>query len=86
MSCMKWRRVLIWAIPAAIFAFCWAWAVASFGLTGVYVGWIPAVIVGRLAAVVTSLTWSVVALTVLLSWHLRAAEHNEPDHSAGLSA
>ncbi|CAN7260039.1 hypothetical protein LJR219_001122 [Phenylobacterium sp. LjRoot219] len=82
---MKWRRVLIWALPAAIFAFCWAWAAASWGPTGVYVGWIPAVIAGRLAAMVTSLAWGVVMLAVLLSWHLRAAEPGETDQS-GLSA
>jgi len=74
MDFMTWRKVLIWAVPGALFAMCWAWAASSFGLTGFYVGWIPALIIGRLAAMAASVCWSIVALTVLLAWHFYASD------------
>jgi hypothetical protein len=81
MDLMKWRRVLVWLLPAAIFALCWAWATSSWGEMGLYVGWIPAMILGRLSGVLTSACLSIVALGVLLAWHFYASERREPDRS-----
>lgn len=75
MDFMKWRSVLIWVLPVGLFALCWAWAATSWGDVGLYVGWIPAMIVGRLSGVLTSLVWTVIALTLLLAWHFHAGEH-----------
>ena len=74
MDFVKLRRVFIGLSAAAAFALCWAGAISSFGLAGLYLGWIAAAIVAPLAAAVVSVLWSTVALTVLLGWHFHASE------------
>jgi hypothetical protein len=74
MNFVKLRWTFIWASAAAAFALCWAGTISSFGLAGVYLGWIAAAIVAPLAAIVVSVVWSAVALTVLLGWHVHACE------------
>lgn len=74
MDFVKLRRTFIWGAAATAFALCWAWAISSFGMTGLYVGWIAAAIVAPLAAVLVSFLWTIIALTVLLGWHVHASE------------
>jgi hypothetical protein len=70
------RRALIWGSALAVFAMCWAWAITSFGTMGLYAGWLPALVLAPLAGAAVSFVWTVIALTVLLGWHLRASERD----------
>lgn len=74
MDFVRTRQALIWISAVAAFAICWAWAISSFGAMGLYAGWIAAAIVAPLTGIVVSLLWTVIALTVLLTWHCRASD------------
>jgi|GEM_PF-4079792 len=76
MDFMGVGRILTWVVATAVFAACWAWAISSWGLLGLYVGWIPALIPAPLAAVAVSSLWSVIGLTALLGWHFHACERD----------
>lgn len=74
MDFVKLRRAFIWVPAAAAFALCWAGVIAAFGPIGLYLGWIPALILAPVAALAVSSLWSVIALTTLLGWHVHASE------------
>lgn len=76
MDFAKSRRALIWGSATAVFAMCWAWAITSYGAVGLYAGWLPALVLAPLAGAAVSFLWTVVALAVLLGWHLRASERD----------
>jgi hypothetical protein len=76
MGFAKSRRALIWGSAAAVFAICWALAITSFGTVGLYAGWLPALVIAPLAGAAVSFLWTVIALTVLLGWHLHASERD----------
>jgi hypothetical protein len=74
MDFVKSRRALICIAAAITFAICWASAISSWGSIGLYVGWIPAAILAPMAGALVWFVWSLVALVVLIGWHVHAAE------------
>jgi hypothetical protein len=74
MDFMRLGRVLCWGSASAAFAVCWGWAIGSWGLMGLYVGWVPAVVLAPFAAALMSFLWSVIGLAALIGWHCHASE------------
>jgi hypothetical protein len=78
MDIIRFRPVLIWIVPTLVFAACWGWGISSWGAVGLYAGWIPAAIAARLAGLLASVLWSLIALAALLGWPCYASERGGP--------
>jgi hypothetical protein len=78
MDFLRLGQALSWLGAIATVALSLTWATFAWGLPGLLMGLVPAVLAARLAAILMSQIWAVIGLAAVIAWHACASAADAP--------